>query len=95
MSEELNPAEVSEQPTPSSGLLLSVEPLQPGQPLRATDTDSDTDSSDTSDSLTDSDSSDASDSDGSDSLGSDGLGRHRCPVGRRLGRLGRWRFGRV
>jgi hypothetical protein len=72
MSEEVNPEQVQEQSSTSSGLLLSVEPLEGGGHLSATaaDTkDTDTDMQDTSDAATDTDGTDESDSDGSDTEG--------------------------
>ncbi len=82
MSEKINPPRREEQETPSSGLLLGVEPLaQSGVSYHASagdGTDTDTDGSDTSDGgLTDTDSSDsltdtdASDTDASDTDASD------------------------
>jgi hypothetical protein len=79
MSEEANPEQVSEQSATSSGLLLSVEPLDGAGPLSASSadtSDTDTDMQDESDGASDADGTDESDSDGSDagddSDGSDG-----------------------
>lgn len=80
MSEQVNPVPAEER-EPSSGLLLSVEPLETSTKLYATDTTdggadsdvtgADTDTTDASDAdgtdlLSDSDGTDASDADGSD-----------------------------
>jgi hypothetical protein len=75
MSEEANPKQVSEQPATSSGLLLSVEPLDGRGPLSAAAADTlntDTDMQDESDAASDADGTDESDSDGSDAGDSDG-----------------------
>jgi hypothetical protein len=76
MSEEANPEQVSEQSATSSGLLLSVQPLDGAGPLSASSadtSDTDTDMQDESDGASDADGTDESDSDGSDAGGdSDG-----------------------
>jgi hypothetical protein len=74
MSEQVNPGQAEEQETPSSGLLLSVEPLQGSGRLSASpaDTvDTDTDMTDTGDAESDSDGTDTSDTDGTDDAGGD------------------------
>jgi hypothetical protein len=86
MSEQVNPVPAEEQNS-SSGLILSVEPLEKGATLHATDTvdggadadvtgaDADTaDRSDTdgTDLLSDSDGTDGGDSDGTDAGDADG-----------------------
>ncbi|HKS29313.1 MAG TPA: hypothetical protein VJS44_15900 [Pyrinomonadaceae bacterium] len=85
MSEQVNPVPAEDRDA-SSGLLLSVEPLESGEKLYATDTTdggadadvtgADTDTTDASDAdgtdlLSDSDGTDAGDTDGSDADGSD------------------------
>jgi hypothetical protein len=86
MSEQVNPVPAEERET-SSGLLLSVEPLEKSTKLYATDTvdggadsdvtGADTDTTDSSDAdgtdlLSDSDGTDGSDSDGTDASDADG-----------------------
>ncbi len=80
MSEQINPGQVEENRAPSSGLLLSVEPLQESGRLSATpadNVDTDTDMTDTSDAATDADGTDeadASDTDATDGGGGDSDG---------------------
>jgi hypothetical protein len=74
MSEQVNPGQAEEQETPSSGLLLSVEPLQGSGQLHAAQgdkVDTDTDMSDTGDAATDADGTDESDTDATDDAGDD------------------------
>lgn len=70
MSEELRSSgQVEEQETHKSGLLLSVDPLQPHTTLSAKEgdnIDSDTDGTDTRGDAGDSDTTDGGDSDGTD-----------------------------
>jgi hypothetical protein len=77
MSEEANTRLGEDQESPSSGLLLSVESIQGGDPKhsaqRVDNVDIDTDMQDTGDASTDADGTDTSDSDGTDAGGdSDG-----------------------
>lgn len=85
MSEQVNPVP-AEESEPSSGLLLSVEPLEKSSQLYATDTadagadadvtGADTDTTDKSDAdgtdMSDGDGTDTSDADGTDAVDSDG-----------------------
>lgn len=95
MSEQVNPVPAEEREA-SSGLLLSVEPLEKSEKLYATDTtdggaDSDvtgadtdtTDASDTdgTDLVSDSDGSDADGTDASDADGSDVTGKVKDALG--------------
>lgn len=73
MSEQINAGQIEERETSTSGLLLSVEPLQGMGKLYATDSaDAGADEKDTSDDTSaDTDGSDESDADGSDTKGAD------------------------
>lgn len=67
MSEQFNPALNEEIQEQSSGLLLSVEPLEgTNQPAMRLADDSDTDTTDASDDASDADGTDAADADGTD-----------------------------
>jgi hypothetical protein len=73
MSEEANTRLGEDQGSPSSGLLLSVVPMQEGEPERSAqrvdNVDTDTDMQDTGDASTDADGTDTSDSDRTDAGG--------------------------
>jgi hypothetical protein len=76
MSEEVRSSgHVEEQETHNSGLILSIDPLQPHTSLSAKEgdnIDSDTDGTDTTGDAGDSDTTDGGDSDGSDASDADG-----------------------